>query len=77
LLIGAFSATALTVELLLLVAFTRRSDRELDAHLAEAGVEAGDASRLAPKRSLGVVIALLAVALGFLVVALVGVLRIE
>lgn len=75
--IGAFSATALAIELLLLVAFTRRSDRELDAHLAEAGVEAGDASRLAPKRSLGVVIALLAVALGFLVVALVGVLRIE
>ena len=75
--IGAFSATALAIELLLLVAFTRKSDRELDAHLAEAGVDARDASRLAPKRSPAVVVALLAIALGFLVVALVGVLRIE
>ncbi len=74
--IGAFSATALAIELLLLVAFTRRSDRALDAHLAEAGMDARDASRLAPKRSPAVVVALLAVALGFLVVALIGMLRI-
>lgn len=75
--IGAFSAAALAIELLLLVAFTRTSDRELDAHLAGAGMNAEDARRLAPKRSPAVIVALLAVALGFLVVALIGVLRIE
>ncbi|HTQ06530.1 MAG TPA: hypothetical protein VMI54_21870 [Polyangiaceae bacterium] len=75
--IGAFSAAALAIELLLLVAFTRRSDRELDAHLADAGVTADEARRLAPKRSPAIIVALLAVALGFLVVALIGVLRIE
>ncbi|HSU41702.1 MAG TPA: hypothetical protein VLJ38_19120, partial [Polyangiaceae bacterium] len=75
--LGAFSAAALAVELLLLVAFTRRSDRELDAHLAGAGVNLEDASRLAPKRSPAVAVALIAVALGFLVVALIGVLRVE
>jgi hypothetical protein len=75
--VGAFSAAALTIELLLLVAFTRRSDRALDAHLEGAGIDSDEASRLAPKRSPAVIIALLAVTLGFLVVALIGVLRVE
>jgi hypothetical protein len=75
--IGAFSAAALAVELLLLVAFTRRSDRALDEHLESAGIDSDEASRLAPKRSPAVVIALLAVTLGFLVVALIGVLRVD
>lgn len=75
--IGAFSAAALAVELLLLVAFTRRSDRVLDEHLESAGIDSDEAKRLAPKRSPAVVIALLAVALGFLVVALLGVLRVD
>lgn len=75
--VGAFSAAALAVELLLLVAFTRRSDRALDAHLENAGVNEEEAARLAPKRSPAVVVALIAVALGFLVVALIGVLRVD
>jgi hypothetical protein len=75
--VGAFSAAALAVELLLLVAFTRRSDRELDAHLEGAGMNVEEATRLAPKRSPAVAVALIAVALGFLVVALIGVLRVE
>lgn len=75
--LGAFSAAALAVELLLLAAFTRRSDRALDAHLEGAGVNLEDASRLAPKRSPAVAIALIAVALGFLIVALIGILRVE
>jgi hypothetical protein len=75
--VGAFSAAALAVELLLLVAFTRRSDRALDAHLENAGVNLEEAARLAPKRSPAVVVALIAVALGFLVIALIGVLRVD
>jgi hypothetical protein len=75
--VAAFSAAALTIELLLLVAFTRKSDRALDAHLAGAGVDLEDAQRLAPKRSPAVLVALFAVALGFLLVALMGVLRLE
>jgi hypothetical protein len=75
--VGAFSAAALLVELLILVAFTRRSDRVLDAHLEGAGIDNEQASRLAPKRSPAVLVALLAVALGFLVVALIGVLRVD
>jgi hypothetical protein len=75
--LGAFSAAALAVELLLLVAFTRRSDRALDAHLEHAGLNLEDVSRLAPKRSPAVAVALIAVALGFLVVALIGVLRVD
>jgi hypothetical protein len=75
--VAAFSAAALTIELLLLVAFTKRSDRSLDAHLEGAGMDAEAALRLAPKRSPAVIVALIAVALGFLVVALTGVLRME
>jgi len=75
--VGAFCAAALSIELLLLIVFTRRSDRALDAHLEGAGVTEAEATRLAPKRSPAVIVALIAVALGFLVVALVGVLRID
>jgi hypothetical protein len=75
--VGAFSAAALAIELLLLVAFTKRSDRTLDAHLEGAGMDAEAALRLAPKRSPAVIVALIAVALGFLLVALTGVLRME
>jgi hypothetical protein len=75
--VAAFSAAALTIELLLLIAFTKRSDRNLDAHLEGAGMDAAAALRLAPKRSPAVIVALIAVALGFLLVALLGVLRME
>jgi len=72
--VAAFCGGALALELLLLVAFTKRSDASLDRHLEGAGVSAEDALRLAPKRSPRVVLALVAVALGFFVVAAVGVL---
>jgi len=72
--VAAFCAVALALELLLLVAFTKRSDASLDRHLEGAGVSAEDALRLAPKRSPRVVLALVAIALGFFVVAAVGVL---
>jgi hypothetical protein len=75
--VAAFSAAALTIELLLLIAFTKRSDRSLDAHLEGAGMDAQEALRLAPKRSPAVIVALIAVALGFLLVALMGVMRME
>ena len=75
--VGAFCAASLAIELLMLIAFTRKSDRALDAHLEGAGVNAEEATRLAPKRSPAVIVALIAVALGFLVITLIGVLRIE
>jgi hypothetical protein len=74
---AAFCAAALLIELALLVALTRSSDKNLDAHLARSGVAGDEAQRLAPKRSPAVVIALALVALGFLVVALAGILRLQ
>jgi hypothetical protein len=74
---AAFCAAALLVELALLIALTRSSDRHLDAHLARSGVGVNEAEKLAPKRSPAVVIALMLVALGFLVVALAGILRLD
>jgi hypothetical protein len=74
---AAFCAAALLVELALLVALTRSSDKNLDAHLASSGMAGADALKLAPRRSPTVVIALALVALGFLVVALAGVLRLD
>lgn len=67
--VAALCAGALALELLLLVAFTRSSDRILDRHLEGAGVSSDDAERLAPKRTPRVVVALVVVALGFFVVA--------
>jgi hypothetical protein len=74
---AAFCAAALLIELALLVALTRSSDKALDAHLARSGVAGEEAARLAPKRSPAVIVALALVALGFLVVALAGVLRVR
>lgn len=74
---AAFCAVALLIELALLVALTRSSDKDLDAHLARSGVAGEEAQRLAPKRSPAVIIALALVALGFLVIALAGVLRVR
>jgi hypothetical protein len=75
--IAAFCAAALLIELVLLVALTRTSDRDLDAHLARSGVAAPEAQKLAPKRSPAVIIAIALIALGFLVVALAGLLRLQ
>lgn len=74
---AAFCAAALLIELALLVGLTRTSDKNLDAHLARSGVAGEEAQKLAPKRSPTVVIALALVALGFLVVALAGILRLD
>jgi hypothetical protein len=74
---AAFCAAALLIELALLVALTRSSDKNLDAHLARSGMGGEEAKKLAPRRSPTVVIALALVALGFLVVALAGVLRLQ
>jgi hypothetical protein len=74
---AAFCAAAVLIELALLVALTRSSDKDLDAHLARSGVAGEEAQRLAPKRSPTVIIALALVALGFLIVALAGVLQVR
>ncbi|MBK9001811.1 MAG: hypothetical protein IPM35_39315 [Myxococcales bacterium] len=60
----------------LLVREGRRSARELDAHLREAGADAGERTELAPSRWLGVVVAILCVGMGFSVVLLVAMYRI-
>jgi hypothetical protein len=73
--VGAFVAAASLIEIALLLALTRRGDRALDAHLERSGLAAADAERLAPRRSPTILLALLAVAVGFLVVALVAILR--
>jgi hypothetical protein len=73
--VAAFVAAASLLELALLLALTRRGDRALDAHLERAGLAAADAERLAPRRSPAILLALLAVAVGFLVLALVAILR--
>ncbi|HYJ08914.1 MAG TPA: hypothetical protein VEX18_07890, partial [Polyangiaceae bacterium] len=73
--VGAFVAAASLIEIALLLALTRRGDRALDAHLERSGLAAADAERLAPRRSPMILLALLAVAVGFLVVALVAILR--
>jgi hypothetical protein len=67
--VAAFAAGTLALELLLLIAFTRSSDRTLDLHLEGAGMSPDDAERLAPKRAPRVVIALVVIALGFFLVA--------
>jgi hypothetical protein len=73
--VAAFVAAASLVEIALLLALTRRGDRALDAHLERSGLAAADAERLAPRRSPAILLALLAVAVGFLVVTLVAILR--
>lgn len=72
---GAFVAVACLIEVAMLLALTRRGDRALDAHLERSGLPAEDAERLAPRRSPAVLLALFAVAVGFLVMALVAILR--
>jgi hypothetical protein len=75
--VGAFSGLALALELALLWSFTRKSDRALDAHLSGAGLDAETQGRLAPKRSPALVLAFCAIALGFVVIAVLGMLRLR
>jgi hypothetical protein len=71
--VAAVCGAMLALELVLLVMFTRNSDRSLDAHFAGSGLDAEALARLAPKRVPRVALALILVALGFLVVAAAGV----
>jgi hypothetical protein len=72
---GAFVAVASLIEIALLLSLTRRGDRALDAHLERSGLPAAEAERLAPRRSPMILLAMLAVAVGFLVVSVVAILR--
>jgi hypothetical protein len=74
---AAFCSALLLIEMLLLIGLTRSSDRALDGHLAGAGVDDQEAERLAPKRSSALLVALALVALGFLIVTLAAVLKLE
>jgi hypothetical protein len=72
---AAFCAVAVLLELALLLFQARTRDRELDAHLAREGIAGEDLERLAPARSRALVLAVAAVALGFLLLAIAAVVR--
>jgi hypothetical protein len=74
---AALCALLLLIEMLLLISITRSSDRRLEGHLSGAGVGDAEAERVAPRRSSALFVALLLVALGFLVVTLTAVLKLE
>jgi hypothetical protein len=71
----AFCAVAVLLELALLLRYARARDRELDDHLEREGVLGDEARRLAPARSAAILVAVAAVALGFLLLAIAAVLR--
>jgi hypothetical protein len=73
----AFCAIAVLLELALLFRHTRARDRELDAHLEREGIGGEQAEKLAPARSFAVFLAVAAVALGFLLLAIVAVLKLR
>jgi hypothetical protein len=73
----AFCAVAVLLELALLFRHTRERDRQLDEHLAREGIAAEQADKLAPARSSALLFAVAAVALGFLLLAIAAVLRLE
>jgi hypothetical protein len=72
---AAFCAVALLAEIFLLLKLTSESDRRLDRHLEREGMAGDEALRLAPRRSPTLLLSLAAVALGFLVMAIVALLR--
>ena len=74
---AAFCAVAVLLELALLLFQARARDRELDAHLARQGVEGEALERLAPTRKRSLALAVAAVALGFLLLAIVAVIRLS
>lgn len=74
---GAFCSIALLIEILLLTRLTRASDRRLDRHLEREGLYGEEAQRLAPRRSPALLLALGAIALGFLVMAIVAIVRLR
>jgi hypothetical protein len=74
---AAFCGVAVLLELALLLFQARARDRELDAHLARQGVEGEALERLAPTRKRSLALAVAAVALGFLLLAIVAVIRLR
>jgi len=74
---AAFCSAILLIEMVLLIGLKRASDRALDQHLAREGVAGEEAERLAPRRSPALLVALALIALGFLVVTLAAVLKLE
>jgi hypothetical protein len=70
-------AVSLVAEIALLIALTRRRERELVASLERSGLDEATLERVAPRRSPYVGVALATLALGFLVVALVAALRLR
>jgi len=74
---AAFCSAILLIEMVLLIGLKRASDRALDRHLAREGVVDEEAERLAPRRSPALLLALALIALGFLVVTLAAVLKLE
>lgn len=70
-------ALSLVTEIALLIALTRGRERELVASLERSGLDEAALERVAPRRSRYVGVALVTLALGFLVVALVAALRLR
>lgn len=70
-------AVSLVAEIALLVALTRRRERELVVSLERSGLDEASLERVAPRRSRYVGVALVTLSLGFLVVALVALLRLR
>ena len=71
----AFCAIAVLLEIALLLRYARVRDRALDIHLEREGLVGDDARRLAPARSAAILVAVAAVALGFLLLAIAAVLK--
>jgi hypothetical protein len=71
----AFCAIAVLLEIALLLRYAQARDRALDIHLKREGLIGDEARRLAPARSAAILLAVAAVALGFLLLAIAAVLK--
>jgi len=67
---AAFIGLAFALSVALLVVRVRAADRDISRHLSE-GLEAEDVARIAPRRLLSLLVALLAIALGFIALGLI------
>jgi hypothetical protein len=67
---AAFIALAFTLSIVLLVMRVRAADRDISQHLRE-GLDAETAERVAPRRWLALLVALLSIALGFIALGLI------
>jgi hypothetical protein len=67
---AAFIALAFALSVVLLVVRVRAADRDISQHLRE-GLDAETAARVAPRRLLGLLVALLSIGLGFIALGLI------